>query len=169
MPKHKKQRITMKQLAIIAIIIAVATPILIELVSYWNSLPHPNLTITLLNWTIYPTYNQDNTTFIRLNATFPAEIINNGNVPIHIVACDVFLTRNGKPSNISAEQLNEIAYLKPQDSFPYNFTKTFNVSIPVNEFTYGDAVNYMLLVVYYTNNPLDSKSVWFDCSKLATS
>jgi hypothetical protein len=131
-----------------------------------NSLPSPNLDVKIYNWYVNTTLNEDNTTYTGLKITIPSYITNTGNVPVHIVVCDVFLSINGKPSNLSDERLSEIAYLKPEDIFACNFTKYFNVSIPVKTATLEDLTNYLLLVGYYTQNINDIKYVWIDPSKI---
>jgi hypothetical protein len=147
---------------IVAIVLALI-PITYEVI---NSLPAPKLDVKTYGWYVNVTTTKDNTTYTGLNATFPAYITNIGNVPVHVVVCDVFLSKDGKPSNLSDELLSEIAYLKPDDSFPYNFTKHFDVSMPVNTTTPLELTNYLLLVGYYTQNLNDIKYFWIDPSKI---
>ncbi len=166
MSKRKQKRTDNKWtiagviVAIVAVIIAVPVAY-IQVISYENSLPSPKLDVQIYDWYVNTTLNQDNTTYIGLNTTFPSYITNTGNVPVHIVDCDVFQSQNGNPINDSGKPLySEIAYLKPQDSISYNFTKYFNISIPVNKATLGDLYDYLLVVGYYTQNPYDIKYVW---------
>jgi hypothetical protein len=164
MPK-RKGKWTNKRLTIVGILIAIilgAPLTVIGVINYENSLPHPKLDVKIYSWYVNTTLNEDNTTYIGLNATFPAYITNTGNVPINIVLCDVYLSQNGTPSNISGEPISEIAYLKAGDIFAYNFTKYFNVSIPVNSTSaFGNIYNdYFLVVGYYTQNINDVTWVW---------
>ena len=95
---------------------AIAIPLVIN---YVNSLPSPKLDVKMYDWYVNTTISEDNTTYTGLKTTFPSYITNTGNVPVHIAACDVFLSENGKPSNLSDERLSEITYLKPDDIFAY--------------------------------------------------
>ena len=126
--------------------------------------PTANLDIAIYGWTIYPTYNNDNTTIIGLNATFPSHITNIGKIPVHIVVFDVFLDKNGKPliEGNSNESISEIMYLKPQDSFSYNFTKSFAVSIPAKPMTLDtlNQLNSYYLLVGCRENSQDIKQIW---------
>ena len=60
-------------------------------------------------------------------------------------------------------------YLKADDSFTYNFTKYFDVSVPITNMTGEDAmdiiINYLLLVVYYTKNSQDTQCYWVDVAQ----
>jgi len=114
----------------IGIVVMVAVAFIPICYEYLNSLPSAKLDVKIYDWSINTTQNEDNTTYIGLNTTFPSYLTNTGNVPINIIVCDVYLSQNGKPTNLSEERISEIAYLKPQDNFAYNFTKYFNVSIP---------------------------------------
>ena len=132
-------------------------------------IPSTKLQVTVLTGgKVVPTYNLDNSTIIGLNVTFPTDISNIGNTPIHIAACDVFMEQDGKPINVTQEPFSEIEYLKPQDSFTYNFTKYFEVSIPTANMTEADLVNlgtnYSLLVMYYSN-PQNYQSYWVNYSQ----
>jgi len=129
---------------------------------YVNSLPSPKLDVKIYDWSVNTTQNEDNTTYVGLNTTFPSYLTNTGNVPINIVVCDVYLSQNGKPTNLSEERISEIAYLKPQDNFAYNFTKYFNVSIPEKSPEAFDNIynHYLLVVGYYTQNLNDVKWIW---------
>jgi len=167
MTRHKKLRMTTKQWTIVGVIIAMlGIPLtVIGVINWWNSLPSPNLDIKIYGWTVETPRNEDNTAYIGLNTTFPAHITNTGNVPIHIVACDVFQSKNGQPVDIGDQYLSEIAYLKPDDMFNYNFTKYFSFSTPTNTLNSGDVTNYFLLVMY-TSNSMDTKSYWKDLSTI---
>jgi hypothetical protein len=144
---------------LVAIILGVPVAV-IEVINYENSLPSPKLDVKNYGFYVNTTLSEDNATYIGLKPTFPSYITNIGNVPVHIVVCDVYLSQNGKPSNLSGESISEIAYLKPEDSISYNFTKYFEVSIPVHTLTVGDVTNYLLLVGYYTQNLNDIKWLW---------
>jgi hypothetical protein len=168
MTKRKKHNITAKQWAAIGVLatIAVGLPATaIAIINYLNSLPSPNLDIKIYSWNVKTPRNEENTAYTGLNTTFPAQIINTGNVPIHIVACDVFQSKNGKPIDTYDEPLSEIAYLKPQDTFSYNFTKYFSFSAPRNTLTSEDVTNYFLLVMY-TTDTMGVKQYWKDLSAI---
>jgi len=127
--------------------------------------PTMRLSVRAYTGEFIPTYNENKTAFIGLNATFPTQITNTGKVPVHIVACDVFM----KPVDVVDEKISEITYLKPQDSFSYNITKYFDVMIPLNstEDVTPYFTDYVLLVMYADySNPLDIRSVWADVLKI---
>ena len=105
---------------------------------------------------IKPIYNANKTNLIGLTPTFPAIITNTGNVQVHLVICEIYENKNGKPFNITEVTLTDIANLKPQETFKYNFTKTFDYSNPVTNIT----MSYWLGVTFWTQNLGDRKTVW---------
>lgn len=164
-----KSKWTTKRITVVGIVLATIIGIATIVVVVIPLMPSTKLQVTVLTGgKVTPTYNLSNSTIISLNVTFPTVISNIGNNPIHIAACDVFIEQDGKPTNVTQEAFSEIAYLKPQDSITYNFTKYFEVSIPATNMTEADLIhlgcNYSLLVMYYSN-PQNYQSYWVDYSQ----
>jgi hypothetical protein len=126
----------------------------------------PNVNVKIYSWSVKPIYNEDNTTIIQLNTIFPSHITNTGNVPVHIVVYTVYLSENGNPVDLQEEAISEICYLKPQETFTYNLTKSFNVNLPVNSANVQDLTSYLIEVKYYTQNLYDIKSQWINPSEI---
>ena len=119
--------------------------------------PSSNLDVLVYSSHIDLVKNHDNTTVIGFNTTVVAQITNTGEIPVTIVACDVFLKNDGTPD---AEILSNIKYLQPDESFDYNFTKNIEVSIPVKSGTI-DLKEFTVLVMYRDNSG-NIKTVWKD-------
>lgn len=152
---------TTRQQWAIGIIVAIGLVFVPIIYDYVKNLPSPNLDVKIYTWRLDTTLNENKTIYTGLKTTFPSYITNIGNVPIHIVICDIYLNVNGKPSNLSSVSISEITYLKPQESYPYNFTKHFNVSLPVAT-TPLESNKYFLVVGYYTLNYNEIKYVWIE-------
>ncbi len=166
-----KSKWTTKRWTVLGIVLATIIGLAMVIIAVIPLIPSTKLQVTCLTGgKVVPIYNADNSTIIGLNVTFPSDISNIGNTPIHIAACDVFIEENGQPVNYSQAQepLGEVYYLKPQDSFTYNFTKYFVVSIPTANMTEEDAVrlgtDYYLLIMYYSNAQ-NYQSYWVNYSQ----
>ena len=156
-------------MTIISLIVAAIISIP-SFITIFPLIPHVELQVNLISrGEVHPFYNTNRTIITGLNVTIPTTISNTGNVPIHIAACDVFMTNEAKPTNLTDQIIGEVMYLKADDSFTYNFTKYFDVSVPITNMTVGDAMdiikNYLLLVVYYTKNSQDTQCHWVDVAQ----
>lgn len=156
--KFKENKVFAVFIVAIIVIIGIASFLgALKVISDFFS-PTTNLGIKLYDFIIFPTYNENKTAWIGLNTTFPAQITNTGKIPVHIVACDVFMLPVGE---LEEQHPSEIKYLKPQESFSYNFTKYFDVSMPLDEGIYASQLNNFTLLVMYTDDlSSDFKSVW---------
>ncbi len=166
------KRIKQHKMLAAILIILIAITSLAQVTGALNNLyemvesPAPKLNVAVYDYAIQTTNNSENTTFVNLNVTFPAHITNNGKAAAHIVVCDLFLHKDGKPAIDNTETLTEICYLKTQESFSYNFTKSFNVSIPAKPLT-AEAIkevsSYFILVGYwYGDDFRDIKQQWIE-------
>lgn len=123
-----------------------------------------NLDIAVYGWNVDFVKSNDNTTIVGFNVSIQTQITNTGKLPAHIVICDVYPSKNGKPvidENASAT-ISEIMYLKPQDSLSYNYTKFFTVSTLLGnatEFTLNDIASYYIYVGYRETS-LEVKQIW---------
>ncbi|MFA5869697.1 MAG: hypothetical protein WC941_08370 [Candidatus Bathyarchaeia archaeon] len=159
-------KLTINQKWVITTIIAVLG-LFLGISAYMKNLPAPNVDIKIYSGKIETNLNENKTIYTGLKTTFPALIVNTGNVPVNIVICKVYLRVDGKPNNLSDVPLSQIAYLKPNDSFEYNFTNYFDVSMPVSTTSPKDIINYLLLLGYQPSNNDEIKFVWIDPIKIS--
>jgi hypothetical protein len=143
---------------IITILVAVAAIFIPLAYDYFKNLPSPNLSVAVYGGNIIPIINKNDTAIVGLKPIFPAIITNTGNVPVHIASYELYENINGKPYNITVVPFSEKAYLKPQETLKYNFTKTFGYSYSGVNMT----LSYWLGVTYWTQNFGDNKTVWFN-------
>ena len=103
--KRKRSKWTSKRLTIIGLIVAVIIGIP-SFITIFPLIPHVELQVNLIsNGEVHPFFNTNRTIITGLNVTIPTTISNTGNVPIHIAACDVFMTNEGKPTNLLSKLL----------------------------------------------------------------
>jgi len=142
----RKKKPTATQWKIIAVILGVPT-FIVALITLIQFIPFSNLDVLMYESTTDLIYSNDNTTVIGFNVTFSAQITNTGNIPLHIIAFDIF-PKNSIPSDKSYPYVS-IRYLQPNESFDHNFTKLFNVLIPVKT---GTIEQYVGAVIYRDNS-----------------
>ena len=122
--------------------------------------PSSNLDVAIYGSKIYLVKSQNDTTVIGFNTTVNMQITNTGEIPVTIVACDVFLKNHEIPDS---EPISKIKYLQPNDSFDYNFTKNIEVSIPIISGTI-DLTEFTFIVMYRDTSG-NIKTVWRDFEK----
>lgn len=170
---RSKREWTQKKLTKITIILALIALIAGFIYFVLPQIPAPKLHINILtgiNASI--SYDENYTSITGIDMLIPTMILNTGNTPIHVMACDVFLNYDGKPANLTQQEVGAILDLKPTDSCKYNFTKHFDVSmcaIPVANLTIQDVYKfsegYFLYVEYYTEDIRNSQSYWLDITE----
>lgn len=116
-----------------------------------------NLDLLVYRSDIVVDYNDDNTTVIGYNTTFITQFTNIGDIPLTIMACDVFRKNpNGTLIDVRDPLASNLGYLKPNDSLNYNFTKYFKVSIPVEI----GVISGFMLFTSYRDNSNNIKNLW---------
>lgn len=118
-----------------------------------------NLDLLVYRSDIVVDYSDDNTTVIGYNTTFVTQFTNTGDIPLTIMACDVFRQdQNGSLIDVRDPLAANLGYLKPNDSLNYNFTKYFEVSIPVE----NGIISEFMLFTSYRDNSNNIEQLWVD-------
>jgi len=168
--RNNRTELTTKRWTIIGSVGTIVAILVTIAIFVIPNIPSPNLQVDIISGaSVIPTYDTNHTSLIGINVTIPTVITNVGNIPIHIAACEVFMSENGKPSwDSSTVSIGEVKYLQQDESFTYNFTKYFQISMP-NNLTYQQMIDlttkYFLDVFYYTYDQNDYQQYWVNIDK----
>lgn len=140
-----RKKLTIRQWTIIGVVATIVTlgVAIVFGLNNWRPFPHSDLDVLVYSSQTELIYNDDNTTVIGFNITFNSQMTNVGNIPLTIAAIDI-LPKNNLPHEADYVYAN-IKYLQPNENYDRNFTKLFNVSIPVKT---GKIEQYIGVVGY---------------------
>jgi hypothetical protein len=162
--RRKSKKLTGKEWTIISVIVAIVfgvPTVIFGIIPLIQSIPSSKLDVLIYTSTTDLIYSPDNTTVTGFNVTFSAQMTNTGNIPLTVAAIDI-LPKNNLPHEADYPYSN-IKYLQPNENYDCNFTKLFNVSIPVKTGTieqyigvigYRDSLNNYKWVLKDLWNPL---------------